>query len=105
MTPTEMIKLPVTTGTTPLCKTLLATFIIVDRLSAYNVVMGRLIFVDLQAVVSIHHLTMKFPTAEGIRHLRGNHRTTRECYNFSISKAKKVGVVSMQAHVEYSTNK
>ena len=48
MTPVGMIKLPVITGTAPLCKTLLTTFIVVNCPSAYNVVMGRPILVDLQ---------------------------------------------------------
>lgn len=72
MTPTAMIKLLVTVGTMPLSKTVLASFIAVDCPSAYNVVMGRPIPVELRAVVSIHHLNMKFHTAEGIRSLQGH---------------------------------
>ena len=53
-----MIKIPVTVGTLLLSKTVLASFILVDCPSAYNVVMGRPILVELRAVVSIHHLTM-----------------------------------------------
>ena len=62
MTPREMIKLPITAGTLPLSRTILANFIFVDCPSAYNVVMGRPILVELRAVVSIHHLMIKFPS-------------------------------------------
>lgn len=100
MTPSGMIKLPITTGTSAL-----VSFIVVDCPSAYNVVMGRPIMVELRAVVSIYHLTMKFPTAEGIESLRGDQRTAQECYNSSISKAKKTGVVNTAARTEGSDGK
>ena len=66
MTSACMIKLPITTGGALLCKTLLATFIVVDCPSAYDVVMGRTNLVDLEALFFIHHLAMKFPTAKGV---------------------------------------
>ena len=47
MTPSRMIKLPITAGTLPLSRTVLANFIVVDCPSAYNVVMGRPILVEL----------------------------------------------------------
>lgn len=93
MTPAGMIKLPVTKRAAPLYKTLLATFIVLNCPSAYNVVMGRPILVDLRAVVSKHHLSMKFPTTKGVGYLQGNWKTARECYDSSISKAKKTGVI------------
>lgn len=100
MSPSGMIKLPITAGTSPLSRIVLASFIVVDCPSAYNVVMGRPILVELRAVVSIHHLMIKFPTAEGVGSLQGDQRTARECYNSSISKAKKTGVVATAALIE-----
>ena len=88
--PTGSIRLPVTGGTAPTNRTLLTTIIIVDCPSAYNVVIGRPILVDLRAVTSIWHLAMKFPTDIGVGCvLVGNQREARECYNASITKAKK----------------
>ena len=72
MTPSRMIRLPITAGTLPLSRTVLANFIVVDCPSAYNVVIGRPILVELRAVVSIHHLMIKFPTAEGIGSLQSD---------------------------------
>ena len=50
---TGIIRLPITVGTAQACQALLATFIVVDCPSAYNVVIGRPILVDLRAVTSI----------------------------------------------------
>lgn len=47
MTPSGMIKLPITAGTLPLSKTVLESFIVVDCPSAYNAIMGRPIMVEL----------------------------------------------------------
>ena len=89
LTPTGSIRLPVTAGTAPTIRTLLTTFIVVDCPSAYNVVIGTPILVDLRAVTSIWHLAMKFPTDAGVGRVLGNQREARECYNASITKAKK----------------
>ena len=105
MTPSGMIRLPITAGTLPLNRTVLANFIVVDFPSAYSVVMGRPILVELRAVVSIHHLMIKFPTAEGVGSLQGDQRTARECYNSSISKAKKKWVVATAARTEEPSGK
>ena len=64
-------------------------FLIVDCPSAYNVVIGRPLLTNLHAVVSIWHLSMKFPTSAGIGCVQGDQREARECYNASIAKAKK----------------
>lgn len=97
MTPIGMIRLPITAATLTLSRTILANFIVVEFPSAYNVVMRRPILVELQAVVSIHHLMIKFPSAEGVGTLQGDQRTARECYNSSISKVKKTGVMATAA--------
>ena len=88
LAPTGLIKLPVTTGTAPATRTLLATFVVVDCPSAYNAVIGRPILVDLWAVISMWHLAMKFPIDAGVGRVLGNQREARECYNTSITKAK-----------------
>ena len=87
--PARSIRLPITAGTTPTNRTLLTTFIVVDCPLAYNAVIGRPILVDLRAVTSIWHLAMKFPTDAGIGCVLRNQREARECYNTSITKAKK----------------
>ena len=81
MTPSGMIRLPITARTFPLSRTVLVNFIVVDFPSVYNVVMGRPILVELRAVVSIHHLMIKFPTTKEVGTLQGDQRTTHEYYN------------------------
>ena len=88
LAPAGMIKLPVTTGTAPASRTLLATFVVVDCPSAYNAVIGRPILVELRAIISMWHLAMKFPTDAGVGCVLGNQREAREYYNASITKAK-----------------
>ena len=47
VTPSGMIRLPITAGRLPRSRTVLANFIVVDFPSAYNVLMGRPILVEL----------------------------------------------------------
>ena len=89
LAPAGSIRLPVTAGTAPATRTLLATFIVVDCPSAYNAVIGRPILVDLRAVTSVWHLAMKFLTDAGVGRVLGNQREARECYNASVTKAKR----------------
>ena len=53
----------------------------------------------LQAEVSIWHLTMKFPTNGGVGGTQDNQWEARECYNASISKARKGASNHMVAHI------
>ena len=44
-------------------------FLIVDCPFAFNEIIGRPLLKALKAVNLIYHLIMKFPTAEGTRHV------------------------------------
>lgn len=61
-------------------------FLIIDRPSAYNAILGRTALNDLKAVTSTPHLSMKFPTKEGVGVEKENQRMARECYNTSLKK-------------------
>jgi hypothetical protein len=41
-------------------------FLLVDRPLAYNTIIGRTTLNDLKAMTSMPHLSMKFPTEEGV---------------------------------------
>jgi hypothetical protein len=56
-------------------------FLIIDRPSAYNAILGRIALNDLKAVTSTPHLSMKFPTEKGVGVEKGNQRMARACYN------------------------
>ncbi|KAL2542031.1 Uncharacterized protein Adt_03009 [Abeliophyllum distichum] len=55
-------------------------FFIVDTRSAYHGVLRRPALKDLQAVTSIHHLAIKFPTPGGVAKICSNQTEARACY-------------------------
>jgi hypothetical protein len=84
--PIGIIPLPVTAGTTPQLATVMVDFLVIDRPSAYNAIMGRPALNKLKAVTSTYHLMMKFPTEEGVGVVRGDQLAARKCYNTSMKK-------------------
>jgi hypothetical protein len=64
--PLGSIELPVTAGTYPRQKVIMVRFLLVDRPSAYNAIFGRTALNELKVVTSTPHLSIKFPTQEGI---------------------------------------
>jgi hypothetical protein len=82
--PMGIISLPVTVGTVPRLSTVMVDFLVVDRPSAYNAIIGRLALNKLRATTSTYHLMMKFPTEEGVGVVRGDQLTAMRCYNISM---------------------
>jgi hypothetical protein len=82
--PVGSIELPVTPGEYPRQRTIMVKFLLVDKPSAYNVILGRAALNELEAVISTSHLKMKFPTKEGVGEVRGDQYTARQCYNTSL---------------------
>ncbi|KAL0373154.1 UNVERIFIED_CONTAM: hypothetical protein Scaly_0997000 [Sesamum calycinum] len=58
-----MISLSLTLGITPIRKTCLLKFLVVDIPSAYNVILGRPMLNAFQAVISTYHMKIKFPVS------------------------------------------
>ncbi|KAL0320133.1 UNVERIFIED_CONTAM: hypothetical protein Sradi_5274800 [Sesamum radiatum] len=65
--PRGMISLPLTMGAGTTRKTCMLKFLGVDVPSAYNVILGRPTLTVFQAVISIYHMKIKFPTPWGSR--------------------------------------
>jgi hypothetical protein len=84
--PIGILPLPVTAGTTPQLATVMVDFLVIDRPSAYNAIVGRPALNKLKAVTSTYHLMMKFPTEEGVGVVRGDQLMARKCYNTSMKK-------------------
>lgn len=59
--PVGSIVLPVTAGDYPATKTVMVKFLLIDRSSAYNAILGRTFLNDLEAITSTPHLKIKFP--------------------------------------------
>jgi predicted negative regulator of RcsB-dependent stress response len=62
-------------------------FLLVDRPLAYNAIFGRTALNELKAITSTSHLSMKFPTEEGIKVVKGDQREARRCYNLSLKSS------------------
>ncbi|GMN61908.1 hypothetical protein TIFTF001_030985 [Ficus carica] len=66
------VSLSVTIGDGTERVTRMVEFIVVDRSSVYNVILGKPTLNALKAVVSTYHLAMKFPAGGGVGVFRGN---------------------------------
>ncbi|KAM1769028.1 hypothetical protein ACFX12_046917 [Malus domestica] len=84
--PLGSIHLPFTIGTCPYTATITTNFLVVDCLTAYNVILGRTGINDLKVMVSTHMLLMKFPTPYGNGYIRGDQLSARSCYNISVKQ-------------------
>jgi hypothetical protein len=87
--PLVSIELPVTAGTYPRQKVIIVKFLMVEKASAYNAIIGRTALNDLKVVTSTPHLSMKFSTEEGVGAVKGDQRKARRCYNLSLKSTPK----------------
>ncbi|XP_022159205.1 uncharacterized protein LOC111025624 [Momordica charantia] len=74
------VSLPVTIGEGDQQVTKVAEFVVIDRSSVYNAIIGRPLIRDLRAVPSTYHQVLKYPTSAGIAKVRGEQKMSRECY-------------------------
>ncbi|GAV89402.1 hypothetical protein CFOL_v3_32817 [Cephalotus follicularis] len=65
------------------------TFLVVDTPSPYNAIVGRPGLNLLEALVSMRHLLMKFPTRFGMVEVTGDQQVARQCYKTAISDKGK----------------
>ena len=54
--------------------------------SVYNMLLGRPFLNAIRAIPSAYHMVIKFPTANGVGMVRGNHRKARQCYSASMKQ-------------------
>lgn len=71
MTVEGKVKVALTLGEPPLSQTHHVIFLVVKFLLNYNVILGRPMFYEFEAVTSIRYLAMKFPTSNGVDIVRG----------------------------------
>lgn len=71
--------------------------LVVDIWSAYHGVLGQPALMELWAIISIHHLYMKFSTENGIAIVRGDQWSAMECYSNFLRKVelRDVNVILM----------
>ena len=92
--PLGSIQLVLTLGEPPCQATMTTRFLIVDTLSAYNMLLGRPSLNVIKAIPSAYHMMIKFPTVNRVGMVRGDQRVARECYSASM-KQKAVDNVYM----------
>uniref|UniRef100_A0A803NJQ8 Uncharacterized protein n=1 Tax=Cannabis sativa TaxID=3483 RepID=A0A803NJQ8_CANSA len=87
--PCGKIKLPLIVFTASKQTTIMATFIVVDVKSLYNVMLRLPTLYDPPAISLVCHFSVRFAITVFIGCLLGNQGTARECYNASLSITKK----------------
>ncbi|KAL0444235.1 UNVERIFIED_CONTAM: hypothetical protein Slati_2146200 [Sesamum latifolium] len=87
--PRGMISLPLTLGAGTTRKTCMLKFLVVDVPSAYNAILGRPTLTAFQAIISIYHMKIKFPTPGGVGEVQGDHLQSRKCYIEAVRKGQK----------------
>ncbi|KAL0449261.1 UNVERIFIED_CONTAM: hypothetical protein Slati_1482500 [Sesamum latifolium] len=90
--PRGIISLPLTLGETPLRRTCLLKFLVVDIPLAYNVILGRPTLNAFRAVISTYHMKIKFPVDGGVGEVQANPLQARKCYTETIKKGKERGL-------------
>ena len=78
--PLGAITLAIKAGDCPWQITREVTFLMVDCLSAYNVILGQPTLNSWKVVTSTYHLMIKFPMDYEVGELRGNQVAAWECY-------------------------
>ena len=84
--PLGSVQLVLTLGDPPCQATTTVRFLIVDALSAYNMLLGGPSLNSIRVVLSAYHTVIKFPTANGVGMVRGNQHIARECYSASLKQ-------------------
>ncbi|KAL0446277.1 UNVERIFIED_CONTAM: hypothetical protein Slati_1755600 [Sesamum latifolium] len=87
--PKGMILLPLTLGTSPLQKTCVLKFLVVDIASVYNVILGRPTLNAFRAIISTYHMKIKFPMVGGVGETQADVLQARKCYVEAIKRGKK----------------
>ncbi|GKV29468.1 hypothetical protein SLEP1_g38394 [Rubroshorea leprosula] len=89
-----VITLPIYVGSEPRFRMASVTFLVVKMESAFNAILGRATLCELKAVISQPHLSMKFPTPQGVGVLKGNQKMARACYQDTFKKVELVAAPS-----------
>ncbi|XP_074292456.1 uncharacterized protein LOC141619327 [Silene latifolia] len=73
------------------CVAFYERFGVLDCLSSYNVILGRPWIHNVKAVSSTYHQCIKIPTDWGVATIKGERKSTHECYTEALKSSKAVG--------------
>ena len=96
VTPMGVISHPMTMGDYPRQSCVMIDFLVINKLSDFNVVLSKPPFRALKVITSVYHLLMKFPTPNDMGQVHGNQNEARECYNQAnrnVSRPRQVNIV------------
>ena len=96
----EIISLPLIAGTTPKVSTVMVDFLVVDRPSAYNAIIGRPGLNKLRVATSTYHIMMKFPIEEGVGEVKRDQLAAKRCYNISMKKVSDPTTLTVASVIE-----
>ncbi|KAL0440561.1 UNVERIFIED_CONTAM: hypothetical protein Slati_2539100 [Sesamum latifolium] len=88
--PKGMISLLLTLGTSPLRKTCLLKFLVVDIPLTYNVILGCPTLNAFSAIISTYHMKIKFPVVGGVGETQADIVQARKYYVEAIKRRKKI---------------
>ncbi|XP_062104496.1 uncharacterized protein LOC133815702 [Humulus lupulus] len=63
-------------------------FLVLECPSAYNIILGRPWIHDMRAVPSTYHQIIRFPTKWGVQEIKGEQKTSRDCYRQALKPGK-----------------
>ncbi|XP_013625860.1 uncharacterized protein LOC106373173 [Brassica napus] len=63
-------------------------FLVVDRPTSYNVIIGTPWLNSMRAMPSTFHLCLKFPTPHGVKTIQGDHRMSQVCFADELKRKK-----------------
>jgi hypothetical protein len=67
-------------------------FLLVDQLSAYNVIIGRVALKKFGTVTSTPHLKMKFPMDHKVGKVKGDQQMAQQRYNVLLKESLKASI-------------
>ena len=95
--PLGLIDLPLTIGSSPLQKTMMLTWLVVDEPSPYQVIFGRPFNRIAGAVSSTHMQCVKFRVQGGVGVMRGQQQVARSCYATAARESMQITSVDPRA--------
>jgi hypothetical protein len=82
--PAGSIELSIIVGEHLKQKIIMVKFLLIDRSSMYNAILGRTTLNKLKAITSTSHLKMKFLSEQGIGEVIRNQWVAKQCYNITL---------------------
>ena len=91
LTPIGVVELPITVGSKSFEKTVMLDFVVVEKMSPYQLILGRPFM--SQCVISTHYLALKYRVNGVVGIVKGDQRMTMSCYATAAKETLQVTVL------------